>query len=80
MDADSAVIPRLKVKKIFESEAGSILGKSVVVKGWVKTIRDQKNFAFIEVNDGSSLSGIQAVADAGIPSYSEISRLVSRYF
>lgn len=26
-------------------------GKEVVVSGWVKTIRDSKNFGFIEIND-----------------------------
>ena len=33
----------------------------VVVKGWVRTIRKQKTLAFVEVNDGSTLSGIQCV-------------------
>ena len=33
----------------------------VVVKGWVRTIRKQKTLAFVEVNDGSALSGIQCV-------------------
>mmetsp|Transcript_3966 Transcript_3966/g.10798 ORF Transcript_3966/g.10798 Transcript_3966/m.10798 type:complete len:555 (-) Transcript_3966:3330-4994(-) len=34
---------------------------SVAVKGWVRTLRKQKTTAFVEVNDGSSLSGIQCV-------------------
>ena len=63
---------RVKVKKIFESS--DMLGKEIVVKGWVKTLRDQKNFAFIEVNDGSTLSGIQAVVDASIPTFDEIKK------
>ena len=33
----------------------------ISVKGWVRTVRKQKTLAFIEVNDGSSLSGIQCV-------------------
>jgi len=33
----------------------------IAVKGWVKTVRKQKMLAFVEVNDGSSLSGIQCV-------------------
>jgi asparaginyl-tRNA synthetase len=39
-----------------------LLGKSVEIKGWVRTIRVQKNVAFVQVNDGSTLSGLQAVA------------------
>ena len=33
--------------------------QEVVVKGWVRTKRSQKEFSFIEVNDGSSPKGIQ---------------------
>ena len=28
-------------------------GKQVEVYGWVRTIRDSKNFAFIEISDGT---------------------------
>lgn len=31
------------------------------IKGWVRTVRKQKTLAFVEVNDGSSMSGIQCV-------------------
>ena len=31
------------------------------LRGWVRTVRAQKDVSFVEVNDGSSLSGIQAV-------------------
>jgi len=39
-------------------------GKEVVVKGWVRTLRSQKQLAFMEVNDGSAFSGIQVVINA----------------
>lgn len=35
--------------------------ETVAIKGWVRTVRKQKTLAFVEVNDGSSLSGIQCV-------------------
>jgi hypothetical protein len=35
--------------------------EAVIVKGWVKTIRKQKTVAFVQVNDGSNLKGIQCV-------------------
>ena len=70
----SPSIPRLKVKRILATDSGSIVGKSIVVRGWVRTVRDQKKFSFIEVNDGSSLTGIQCVADEGIDSYSEVAK------
>ena len=33
----------------------------VSIKGWVRTVRKQKTLAFVEVNDGSSMGGIQCV-------------------
>lgn len=48
------------------------IGKEVTINGWVRTIRSQKTFSFIEVNDGSTLAGLQIVADAGkVPGYQE---------
>ena len=43
----------------------------------MRTVRDQKKFSFIEVNDGSSLSGIQAVAESAIESYGEVQKLTT---
>ncbi len=53
------------------------IGRQARVQGWVRTRRDSKAaFSFIEVNDGSSLSNLQVIADAGLPNYeSEIKRL-----
>jgi asparaginyl-tRNA synthetase len=45
--------------------------ETVTVKGWVRTKREQKDFSFVEVNDGSSLAGLQAVLNHDIPGYSE---------
>lgn len=45
-------------------------GKAVEVCGWVRTIRDSKNFAFIEINDGSFFTSTQLVADASLKDYS----------
>lgn len=38
------------------------LGDAVTLNGWVRTKRDQKTFSFINVNDGSTMGGIQVVA------------------
>lgn len=39
------------------------LEKAVVVCGWVRTSRDSKNVAFLEVNDGTTLKHLQVVID-----------------
>jgi len=43
--------------------------ESVTIQGWVRTKRDLKGFAFIEVNDGSSLANLQVVLNAEMPEY-----------
>jgi asparaginyl-tRNA synthetase len=40
---------------------GDSLGTKVVVKGWVRSIRKQKNICFANVSDGTTLPGIQAI-------------------
>ncbi len=40
-------------------------GETVEVRGWVRTVRDQKQFCFMQVNDGSNMSGIQVVVEPG---------------
>jgi asparaginyl-tRNA synthetase len=55
----------------------SYLGKTLTLAGWVRTLRDQKNFAFIELNDGSTFHGIQIVMDSSISSYEELLKNIS---
>ena len=45
--------------EIFENK--SFLGAKATVCGWVRTSRDSKNMAFIELNDGTSLKHLQIV-------------------
>ncbi len=45
--------------------------ETVKIQGWVRTKRAQKEFTFAEINDGSSLKGIQVVMDAHLPNYGE---------
>jgi asparaginyl-tRNA synthetase len=51
---------RIKVKQLLSSPA---LGTEVLVKGWVRTKRGNKNIVFIALNDGSTINNIQVVAD-----------------
>ena len=48
-------------------------GKTLTVCGWVRTIRDMKNFGFIELNDGSCFKSLQVVmARDALSNYDEI--------
>lgn len=53
--------------------AESYFNTEITVCGWVRTIRDSKNFAFVELNDGSHFKSIQVVLEfANISNYDEI--------
>lgn len=45
------------------------------IRGWVRTRRDAKTFSFIELNDGSCLSGIQVIAEDSLANYEDVRRL-----
>lgn len=51
--------------------------ESVTIKGWVRTKREQKGFSFIEVNDGSSMAGLQVVMNADLPDYESVVKRLS---
>ncbi len=57
------MMKRTKVKKLLSNPA---LGTDVLVKGWVRTKRGNKNILFIALNDGSTINNIQVVADAAL--------------
>ncbi|HAX88831.1 MAG TPA: asparagine--tRNA ligase [Cyanobacteria bacterium UBA11370] len=46
--------------------------ESVTIKGWVRTKRELKEFAFIEVNDGSFLANLQVILNPDLPDYETI--------
>ena len=56
-------ISGMERKKVKELLANPVVGKEVLVKGWVRTRRGNKNISFIALNDGSTINNIQVVAD-----------------
>ncbi|MCL6434856.1 MAG: asparagine--tRNA ligase [Leptolyngbyaceae cyanobacterium HOT.MB2.61] len=51
--------------------------ETVTIQGWVRTKREQKEFSFVEVNDGSSMAGLQVVVNQTVPGYAEVIRRVN---
>ncbi len=47
---------------------------AILLQGWVRTRRDAKALSFIELNDGSSLKGMQVIVDATLPDYPQVAR------
>ncbi|WP_221892233.1 asparagine--tRNA ligase [Cetobacterium sp. 8H] len=64
-----------QVVKSLYRETEKYLETEVVLSGWVKKIRSQKNFGFIELNDGSFFKGVQIVFDTNLENFDEVSRL-----
>jgi asparaginyl-tRNA synthetase len=53
----------MKRSKVKELLATGETGTDVLVKGWVRTKRGNKNVAFIALNDGSTINNIQIVVE-----------------
>ena len=66
---------RTRIAAIWQSPE-AFAREPVTVCGWARTVRDQKNFGFIELNDGSAFKGVQVVFErALLDNYDEIAKL-----
>ena len=61
----------LTVRELYKNKEAYI-GKTVKVAGWIRTSRDSKNFAFIELNDGSFFKNMQIVLSDEMDNFKEI--------
>lgn len=68
------MLKRTKIKNLLQSEQTIA---QVLIKGWVKTKRDSKDFSFVEVNDGSCLKNIQVIANNTLENYNDIKKLTT---
>ena len=60
---------RLRVAAILQQQP---IDSRVDVRGWIRTKRESKQgFAFVELNDGSSLANLQVVVDQSVPGYAD---------
>lgn len=62
----------LLIKKVYETKP---IDQTVIVKGWVKSLRQSKKFSFLVVNDGTTQKDLQIVMDANMPGYEEAVKL-----
>ncbi len=68
------MLKRTKICKLLDAPAPLA---EVLVKGWVKTRRDAKDFSFIEINDGSCLKNIQVIANNTLNNYNDVKKLTT---
>ena len=67
----------LKRTKIVSLLSAADTMPEVLLKGWVRTRRDAKDFSFIEINDGSCLKNIQVIANNNLPNYEQVKKLTT---
>ncbi len=66
---------RTRIAEIWKSPE-AFADQTLTVCGWVRTVRDMKNFGFAELNDGSSFKGVQVVFEREtLANYDEIAKL-----
>lgn len=64
---------KISVKELFK-QGEQYLEQEVIVEGWVRTNRDQKEFGFLNLNDGSYLENVQVVYDQSISNFEEVKK------
>jgi asparaginyl-tRNA synthetase len=47
----------------------------LLLKGWIRTVRNSKNVSFINLNDGSNMAGIQIVVPGDLEGIEEVRKL-----
>ncbi len=63
---------RTKIAQLY-ADAETLGGQQVTVAGWVKSVRDMKNFGFVTLNDGSCFKDLQVVMNReALANYDEI--------
>jgi len=67
-------VEQVAIKQLFHNHEAYI-NKEIRVSGWVRTIRDSKSFAFIELNDGTFFKNLQIVIDDSLANFSEVVKL-----
>ena len=68
------MLKRTKIAQLVDAAAPL---PEVLVKGWVRTRRDAKDFSFIELNEGSCLKNIQIIANNTLNNYDEVKKLTT---
>ena len=64
----------LVIKDLYEKTL-DYANKTVILEGWVKTVRDSKTFGFLVVNDGTFFEPLQVVYSDSLSNFAEIGKL-----
>lgn len=62
----------IDVKDLFKED---YIGKKVTISGWIRNHRKQKEFGFIDFNDGTYFKNLQIVYDNSLKNFDDIQKL-----
>lgn len=65
---------QLSLIKQLYNNTDAYAGKSVILGGWIRSVRGSKTFGFIDLNDGSFFKGVQVVFEDKLDNFDVISR------
>ena len=64
----------MDIREIYKSYK-ELDDKTVEIRAWIKNLRAQKEFGFIEINDGSFFNSVQVVYDNTLENFERVSKL-----
>ena len=67
---------KTRIRDIFKN-ADDFLGKEVKLSGWIRTLRDNNHFGFIELNDGSFFKSLQIVFKEDLDNFGDVAKLLT---
>jgi asparaginyl-tRNA synthetase len=60
------------IKKVYEIKP---VDQTIIVKGWIKSLRQSKKFSFMVLNDGTTQKDLQIIVDNSLSNYEEVIKL-----
>lgn len=61
------------IKKVFETKP---VDQTIIIRGWIKSLRQSKKFSFMVLNDGSTQKDLQIIVDGTLENYETVSKLI----
>jgi len=58
-----------------DKQFSNIGSQSIVIEGWVRNNRSQKEFGFIDLNDGTFFKSVQVVYDVALDNFKEVGKI-----
>jgi len=68
------MLPSITIRTLYSNHK-ELGGQTITLKGWVRSVRDGKAFAFVELSDGSIIKTCQLVVDGEKPCFETVKHL-----